>query len=170
MAQLDLSNMILNDINVEAITNTGKTGVFDRLMASVNENIEIQYQDNRITGTDYANVYLGSLQSVLSQSIQFVLQEQLSEAQISGILKDNDIKDEQLNIAVIDKAVKQFELDNLLPEQLLKIKEEVDLLYTDRVLKDKQSAKLGLDNVMKQSEESRSDTAFVYTPKYTKGQ
>lgn len=139
MPTLDINNLVLNDINVDAITNESDTGVFDKLMLSVNDNINVQYTEGRITNTDYATVYLGSLQAVLQQSIQFVLQEQLSEAQISGILKDNKLKDEQILT-----------------------------LYTERVLKDKQAAKLGLDNVMKNSEISRdADANFVYTPKYT---
>ena len=139
MPQLDTENMVLNDINVDTITNAGKTGIFDKLMVSVNDNIQLQFDENRINSNDFASVYLGSIQAVLAQSIQFALQEQLSEAQISSILKDNELKEEQLKGA-----------------------------YTDRVLKDKQAAKLGLDNVMKQSESARSDEDFVYTPKYVK--
>jgi hypothetical protein len=141
MAELDLNNLVINNIDVDAITNVGATGVFDKLMASVNSNIQLQYEEGRITNNDYANVYLGSLQAVLQQSIQFVLQEQVSEVQISNMLKDNELKDEQI------KAV-----------------------YTDRLLKDKQAAKLGLDNVMKNSELSKnSDANYVYTPKYVAG-
>jgi len=139
MTQLDINNLALNDINVDMITNANKTGVFDKLMEAVNEDINKQYLDNRITGSDYANVYLGSIQSVLAQSIQFVLQEQLSEAQIAATIKDNKIKDEQSKTA-----------------------------YIDRVIKDKQAAKLGMDNVMKTSKTLRdSDPTFVYTPNYT---
>jgi hypothetical protein len=138
MTELNLNSLVLNDINVEAITNDDKTGIFDKLMSSVNDNINQQFTDGRITNSDYANVYLGSLQTVLQQSIQFALQEQLSEAQISNILKDNDLKEEQQRG-----------------------------LYAERVLKDKQAAKLGLDNVMQLSETARaSDVNFKYTPNY----
>ena len=147
MAQLDLTNMVLNDINVDTITNTGKTGVFDKLMLSVNDNINDQYINNRISGSDYATVYLGSIQAVLAQSIQFVLQEQLTEVQVASAIADNDLKIKQLEIADIDKSLKQFELDSILPEQLTKLQEEIDLLQTqdsesllngvkDRLLKD----------------------------------
>ena len=51
------------------------TGVFDKLIDAVNKNIEAQYSKGRITGNDYANVYLGSMQSVIAQSVQYVLQE-----------------------------------------------------------------------------------------------
>jgi hypothetical protein len=140
MAVLDKDNLALNDINVDAITNELGTGVFDKLMEAVNKNILVQYNDSRITSGDYAKVYLGSLQTVLAQSIQFVLQEQISEAQVSSLLKDNEIKTEQLLAA-----------------------------YTDRIIKDKEAAKLGLDNVMKNSEASRdADGNFTYVPNYVK--
>jgi len=41
------------------------------------------------------------------------------------------------------------------------------LKYAERTFRDKETAKLGLDNVMKQSEEARlADPLFVYTPRY----
>ena len=139
------------DITVEGITNTGGTGVFDKLMESINGQIETQYLNNRITGADYATVYLGSLQTALSQSIQFAMQEVLTESQV---------KAKQLDIAGIEELAKQFEVDNLLPAQL-------KAAYADRVLKDKQAAKLGLDNVMKTTEIAKqSNPNFVYTPNY----
>ena len=59
------------DINVDDITNSGGTGVFDRLMTTINSQIETQFLEQRITGSEYATVYLGAMQSELSQSIQF---------------------------------------------------------------------------------------------------
>ena len=112
------------DINIEDVTNGNGTGTFDILMASMNLHIKSQYDANRITGTDYATVYLGSMQAALAQSVQFALQQEVSN-------------------------------------------EQAKTAYTDRVLKDKQVAKLGLDNVMKQSETARdADPSFVYTPNY----
>lgn len=115
------------DIQVSDITNGSivdnewvGTGVFDVLMNAVNKNINIQYQSNRITGHDYANVYLGSLQAVLAQSVQYTLQEKAAEAQI----------------------------DNLAAQTALTEEQEKDV-YTSRVIKDKQAANLGLDLVVK---------------------
>jgi hypothetical protein len=198
------------DIQLDDITNATSTGVFDKLMEAVSKEIESQYLNNRITGSDYANVYLGGMQAVLQQSMQYVLQEQLTEAQIEGVLADNLLKAKQLEIAeqellaksyevstllvdqhntnlaqqellATEEEAKQYEVDNLLPEQLTKLQEEIDLLqtqdllqneqikvaYADRVTKDKQAAKLGLDNVMKTSEASKDlDSNFVYSPRY----
>jgi hypothetical protein len=113
------------------------TGVFDMLIAAVNKNIEIQYQKGRITGSDYAQVYLGGVQAVLQQSVQWVLQVDTNDAQVDDIRKGIELKEAQLKIA-----------------------------YTEQVIKDKQAAVLGLDNVVKQSEASRIDPTFVYSPRY----
>jgi hypothetical protein len=140
MAELDVNNLVLNDISVDAITNELGTGVFDKLMEAVSKNILVQYNDSRITNSDYASVYLGSLQAVLTQSMQFVLQEQLMEVQVATAVKQLEVAEEQLLLA-----------------------------YTQRLLADKQAAQLGLDNVMKNSEESRNaDANFVYVPNYVK--
>lgn len=118
------------DINIEDVTNSSNTGIFDKLMSSVNKNIELQFQEGRITTTEYATVYLGSLQSVLAQSVQYTLQESLTEAQVEGILADNLLKDKQLEISALELQIKQFELDNVVPKQLEKLEEEIDLLQT----------------------------------------
>lgn len=114
------------------------TGIFDVLMSAVNKNIESQYMKNRITGSDYATVYLGSIQAVLQQSMEYALREKLVEAQIDNAIKDTEFKTEQ-----------------------------VKLLYTERVGKDKEVASMGLDNVVKLRETSRvTDATYVYQPAY----
>jgi len=187
------------DIQLDSVTNSGGTGVFDKLMQAVNAQIESQYLNNRITGSDYANVYLGSMQAVLQQSMQFVMSEQLTEAQIEGILADNLVKAEDVKLrkaeadaayvkmlASIDKEMGyDYTLDanndvvrssltdsgdGVIDYEREFKQAQAENMYTDRVLKDKQAAKLGLDNVMKQAEASRaSDPAYVYTPSYEKG-
>lgn len=52
------------------------TGVFDVLMRSVNLHLEREYQRGRITGQNYADLYLGSLQAVLQQAVGFLLNHQ----------------------------------------------------------------------------------------------
>jgi hypothetical protein len=129
-------------IDIENVTNENKTGIFDKLMVSINENIEKQYLDNRITGSDYATVYLGSIQSALAQSIQFALQEDMVEAQITGIEADNALKADQLLTSQVERNLKTYELENILPEQVLKLQEEIDLLQT-------QDSELLLDGIKK---------------------
>jgi len=50
-------------------------GVFDKLMASVDIHIQREFKGNRLTGDQYANVYLSLVQSVLGESVTFLLQK-----------------------------------------------------------------------------------------------
>ena len=52
---------------------TDGTGNFDNLMKVVTLHLEKQFTDGRITGTDYATVYLGAFQSTLAQAVNFTL-------------------------------------------------------------------------------------------------
>lgn len=139
----------MTDINITDLTNStqvlkGKsngTGTFDKLMDSVNLYLDDQYKSGRLKGTDYANVMLGSIQAVLQSSLQFTLQEQLTEAQVDDARKGIELKDAEL---------------------LLKQEQKKDV-YTGRVLKDKEAANLGLDTVVKTANQSPET---VYTPKY----
>ena len=56
-----------------ATTAIDGTGNFDKLMKVVTLHVEKQFTEGRITGTDYATVYLGALQSTLAQAVNFTL-------------------------------------------------------------------------------------------------
>lgn len=70
----------MTDITISDITNASATdegtGSFDVLMSSVALQIQKQFDEQRITGTDYATVYLGGLQAVLQQSVAFAMQQE----------------------------------------------------------------------------------------------
>lgn len=106
----------LTDGNVVSGEWTG-TGIFDTLISAVNSNIQLQYEKGRLKGPDYANVYLGSIQSVIAQSMQYLLQEKVTEAQVDGILADNLLKAKQLEIAEEELLLKQKELDIRIAEE-----------------------------------------------------
>ena len=57
------------------------TGVFDDMMEAVTAHIEAQFLLGRLSGTDYATVYLGALQSTIAESIRFVLQKDIAANQ-----------------------------------------------------------------------------------------
>ena len=73
------------------------TAVFDVLVRMVNENLKIQYDEGRIKATDYAQAYIGGLQTCLTESMKYIMQ------------KDNLIKDEDLKQANIDLLNRQRE-------------------------------------------------------------
>ena len=80
------ADILLSDLtNANSVTNgiSNGTGALDKLMNTINLYIDDQYNRGRIKGTDYANVLLNSIQSVLSASLQFILNEKVNEAQIA---------------------------------------------------------------------------------------
>ena len=80
------ADILLADLtNATSVTDgiSNGTGALDKLMNTINLYIDDQYNRGRIKGTDYANVLLNSIQSVLSASLQFILNEKVNEAQIA---------------------------------------------------------------------------------------
>lgn len=136
-----LTTMDLSDITNGSLTSEKDwegTGIFDVLMNAVNKNITTQYEKSRINSNDFANVYLGSIQAVLQQSIEYSLRKDLTAAQIDGALKDNLIKDEQLLIT-------SYEREHMQPRSLEKLIAEVSLtvaqvsgIEKDNLVKDEQ--------------------------------
>lgn len=102
----------LNDLTNGSINRTEPTkpywqgtAVFDVLMKSVNDNINIQYETNRITGADYAKVYLAGIETCIKESINFLLQK-------ATIEKDVDLKQAQIAVALEDKRLKAAQADS----------------------------------------------------------
>ena len=80
------ADILLTDLtNATSVTDgaSNGTGALDKLMNTINLYLDDQYTRGRIKGTDYANVLLGSIQSVLAASLQFTLTEKVNEAQIA---------------------------------------------------------------------------------------
>ena len=131
------TDIALTDLTNSTIISNGVsdgTGVFDKLMNSVNLYLTDQEDSGKLKGTDYANVLLGSMQAVLQQSIQFTLQEKLTEAQIDGILQDNLLKVEQVLIAkqeLLLKAkqleIEEYRLLNIVPAELAQLQKQTDV-------------------------------------------
>ena len=70
----------MSDIAITDVTNAtalvAGTGSFDVLMDQIEIRLDAQYLKQRISGTDYATVYLGALQAVMQQAIAFTLQQE----------------------------------------------------------------------------------------------
>ena len=63
------------------------TGAFDDLMEAVNIHLEAQFNLGRITGSDYATVYLGAMQAALQNSVAFVMGLEKTNADVILITK-----------------------------------------------------------------------------------
>ena len=72
-----MTDIAYTTLSTATTVNTGNatdgTGNFDKLMKVVTLHVEAQFTAGRITGTDYATVYLGALQSTLAQAVSFTL-------------------------------------------------------------------------------------------------
>jgi hypothetical protein len=56
-------------------------GVYNELMKAVTADLDTQWTSGRINGPEYAKVYLGAMQAVLSQSVAYVLGENQANEQ-----------------------------------------------------------------------------------------
>lgn len=76
-ASISVADITSNVTVTEGIV-TG-SGVFDKIMETVNAHINNQYQLDRLTGSDFATVYSNSLNAVLQLSFNFVVNRAVSE-------------------------------------------------------------------------------------------
>lgn len=152
----------LTNMPVERLTEaklTGK-GVFDVLMQSVKLHLEQEYNQNRIRGTEYSQVYLGSLTAILEQATRFLLdkdksfyeialveaQVRLADAQVRLVEKQIEKEDQEAalraaQVAKINRDILTMDIsDNLLTAQITKTNREIltmdisDNLLTAQVL------------------------------------
>lgn len=103
----------LNDITNGDIEGDGS---FDKLMKSVSTHLHQEYNDGRIVGSDYANVYTSSLQNVLLQAMQFELTKVASGAQADTALEQAKQATVQTTIVT---ATKQEQIDMILNQKLI---------------------------------------------------
>ncbi len=95
----DFSNGSIDNSNPQEPKWEG-TGVFDIIMKAANENIKIQNQASRITGAEYAEVYLGTMQTAISEAMKFLLNKDQST-------KDLEVK--QANIDLLNRQREGFD-------------------------------------------------------------
>ena len=95
----DFSNGSIDNSNPQDPKWVG-TGVFDIIMKAANENIKIQNQQSRITGAEYAEVYLGTMQTAISEAMRFLLNKDQST-------KDLEVK--QANIDLLNRQREGFD-------------------------------------------------------------
>lgn len=62
-------------LTIEELTEgvVGGAGVFDSLMTAITAHLTLQHEKGRITGADYAKVYMGSINAVMQYGVQFLL-------------------------------------------------------------------------------------------------
>ena len=133
-----MADIAFTDVT-DSIDPTAGTGTFDVLMQRIESHIERQHLAGRITGSDYATVYLGSLQAAIQQSIQFVLGEQAADKQadllaaqiveVSATTVRNDsVSAADVSLKEAQESDIEYVTTNHRPEQTTELQEQIDLL------------------------------------------
>jgi hypothetical protein len=88
-------------INNNPTANT--SGFLVELMTSINAYVKGEYTAGRITGTEYATVYLGAIQTAVAQAVQYGAQKTASDAQVA--LLEAKIASEQKTLEVAEQQI-----------------------------------------------------------------
>ena len=119
-------------------TTTG-TGVFDVLMKANKAHLEQEFTKGRIKGAEYATVYLGSLEAVMQNALQFLLQK-------DKVALDAELVKQQVELAKAELLIKQVGLEKtraeltILEKTVLKTNAEVELLTAQAAMVRAQTA------------------------------
>lgn len=158
-----MSDIAFTDITSGAINGTG---VFDLLMQSVNAQLKSQFDEGRVSGADYAQMYTASITGAMSQSIQFVLQEQAAGHQ-ADLLAAQTLQTDAATAKINSEKVVVDLQDDLVNAQLLQEAEKLLLLKQDvltaPVLRTKLTAEK--DNALQQTLTEVQKTALVTSQK-----
>lgn len=144
---------VVNPITNEDLTTkvVNGTGIFDELMTTVNAHLSDQFEKNRITGNNYAEVYLGQLSVVLPQAVLFLTERdkaylnnlliqsqiKLSDAQVILAEKQAELADAQIALAGQELLNQQQDLLNK-QQELLNAQKQNELMAQQVILAGKQ--------------------------------
>lgn len=133
----DLSNGVINRIDVNNPIWEG-TGIFDKVMRAINGNIQVQFETGRITGAEYSELYLGSIQVAIGESMKFLMNKKNMEKSLEEKDVDIQLKEQDL-IEREEKWVYQKEiLANQVDMSGIDLKYKEDSVLRDMEIKDRQ--------------------------------
>ena len=157
-----ITPITLNDLTLATLDGTG---VFDVLMRANKAHLEAEYSKNRIKGSEYATVYLGSLEAVLNAALQFLLQkdkialeaqlieQQILLAQVEVIKANAQVLQTQAQTELVKQQTANALAElAILQANALKIPAEIAHLQAQTAMVNQQKANLVLeaDNIPKQ--------------------
>ena len=116
------------------------TGVFDSLMRAVKVHLDQEYKKNRFSGEDYSTLYMGAMNAVLQQSIQYALTKEQSDGQAALLAA-------QASKTAVEERLVTQQLQNLTTEQLNLVKQGAQL-DKQNLLLDEQVIKAGEDTAL----------------------
>lgn len=75
-----MTDIVITDLTEGTDAVTG-TGVFDELMKAVVSHLQVEYKAKRISSDTYPQIYLGALQTAMTQAVTYLMQKPLIERQ-----------------------------------------------------------------------------------------
>lgn len=143
-----MTALVVNDLTQSTLEGTG---VFDVLMRATKAHLDAEFTKNRIKGTEYSTVYLGSLEQVMQTSLAFLMQRQKVdlEAQLMteqiALVHQQRLNAEVENTVLIAQKCKLDAEFDLIKEQTLKSATETALLLQKVVTEKAQTLSMGVD-------------------------
>lgn len=116
----------------------GGDGVLDKLLSTMTEHLTAQYEKRRITGVEYATLYLGAYQATLQQALALTLAKETQAYEIKNLDWEAKLKEAQYNLAVKQLEVATYELTNKAPAELAGITKQNTLLDGQATLQTKE--------------------------------
>lgn len=96
------------------------TGIFDLLMQANKAHLDAEFVKNRIKGPEYSTVYLGSLDSVMRTSIEFLIQRQRVDLEAQLLTQQIELaKIELIKAGVAVRLAEQEILNSQVQMQVL---------------------------------------------------
>ena len=162
-----MEQLITNEEFTEV--STSQDGTFDALMRAALEHIRVEYQAGRITGDQYAQVYLGTMTAAFQNTTQFLLGQLNADVQRQAILAQTaatsaqklktdaekelviaqTVKTEAEKLVVDETLFKVIAERQLLTKQLEKMQIEMDKMTAEKLL------------IAEQTTKTVADTAYV---------
>ena len=120
----------INDLTRGSLTGDG---VFDKIMATIAVRLDKEYEKNRIKGTDYSQVYLGTMESAMQQSIVFLLGKDKAANEANLILAQIALAEAQRDKVLAEIVLLELQAPKIAAEiraidaQILQTEAEIEL-------------------------------------------
>lgn len=132
-----MTDILITEVTTKALSGTG---AFDTFMYSVDQHLQREHDSGRITGNDYAQVYLSALQATMQQAITFVLEKQNASAMADKTVAETGriVEEKLLITAQTAKTTAEVGLTNA---QAAKVAAETGRIGEEKLLITTQTAK-----------------------------
>lgn len=149
------------------MVNTGQiNSVYNALIQTMTAKYALMWQNNEIDAETYAQLVGQASSQLISLASELVQKQEQLDQDLD--IKERSMVDQEATSALQRSILmEQIESENkqqlILDQDLILKQEQEKTAYTERVLVDKQTALLGLDEVVKSANITPQPT---YTPKY----